>query len=82
MVIYIWLTVKKSNFVIFRPYQKKLDFQINIKIYNNSTKSYVSLKNKNYMKYLGILIDCHLTWKYHIDYIATKTTGQLVSLLN
>ena len=65
------LNIKKSNFVIFRPYQKKLNVQPNIKIYDNSSNSHVSLENKH-VKYLGILIDCHLTWKYHIDCIATK----------
>ena len=27
---------------------------------------------KNYVKYLGILIDKNLSWKIHIDYVATK----------
>ena len=40
--------------------------------YDNSSNRYVSLENKHYVKCLGILIDCHLTWKYHIHYIATK----------
>ena len=65
------------SFVLIK---KSLIFKLILKYI--TTRYNVSLKNKNYMKYLGILIDCHLTWKYHIDYIATKTTGQLVSLLN
>jgi hypothetical protein len=30
------------------------------------------LKYKEYIKYLGIIIDCNLSWKHHIDYIALK----------
>ena len=28
------LNVKKSNFVIFRPYQKRIDYEVNIKIFD------------------------------------------------
>ena len=24
------------------------------------------------MKYLGVLIDSHLSWKFHVDYVASK----------
>ena len=30
------------------------------------------LKSKVYIKYLGVLIDKNLSWKYHTDAIATK----------
>ena len=30
------------------------------------------LECKEYVKYLGVLIDSHLSWKYHVDYIAVK----------
>ena len=63
---------KKSNFVVFKPSQKKLSYQINIRIYNNASNSDTSLECKDYVKFLGVLIDKNLTWKYHIDYIASK----------
>ena len=66
------INAKKSNFVIFRPSQKKLNYQINIRIYNNASNSETSLECKDYVKFLGVLIDKNLTWKYHIDYIASK----------
>ena len=31
-----------------------------------------SLERKHYMKYLGILVDSYLSWRYHIDYISSK----------
>ena len=38
---------------------------------------------KHYIKYLGILIDATLLWKYHIDYICqkvSKTIGIIAKL--
>ena len=60
------------NFVIFRPSQKKLSYQINIRIYNKASNSDIFLECKDYVKFLGVLIDKNFNWKYHIDYIASK----------
>ena len=38
---------------------------------------------KNYFRYLGILIDSNLSWKFHIDYIChkvSKTVGIIAKL--
>ena len=66
------LNAKKSNFVIFHPYQKKLDRDVILKIFDIETNDFVLLDQKTYIKYLGILIDSNLTWKYHISYITSK----------
>jgi hypothetical protein len=66
------LNSSKSNFVIFHPFQHKLDYEVNIKIFDNNSKQLVTLERKTYVKYLGILIDNTLSWKYHIDYISSK----------
>lgn len=66
------LNIKKSNFVIFKPYQKKTTLEVNIKMYDNSLQKYVDLECKEHVKYLGLLIDSKLSWKCHIDYISTK----------
>ena len=60
------LNIKKSNFVIFRPLQKKLTIQPTIKLFDNNSQRLVTLDCKNYVKYLGVLISDHLRWKYHI----------------
>ena len=52
------LNIEKSNYVIFRPPQKSVNYSINLKI-NNQT-----LMHENSIKYLGIMIDSHLNWKY------------------
>ena len=30
------------------------------------------IKNVNYSKYLGVIIDNKLAWQYHIDYVYNK----------
>ena len=45
---------------------------INIRIYNNALNSDTFLECKDYVKFLGVLINKNLTWKYHINYIASK----------
>ena len=37
-------------------------------------------QSKHYVKFLGVLIDKHLTWKQHIDYIASKIS-KIVGLI-
>ena len=66
------LNVKKSNFIIFHPHQKKIDYQVNLQIFDNDSKTYLPLEQKSYVKYLGVLIDSNLSWKYHIGHITSK----------
>ena len=88
--MYLWLAsnkltlnTKKTNFVIFHPYQKSVDYLPQLKIFDTDTNQYVSLEMKNYVKYLGILIDKNLSWKIHIDNVAaklSKTVGLIAKL--
>ena len=41
-------------------------------IFDNEQNKNVALECMEFIKYLGILIDSHLTWKHHIDHIAIK----------
>ena len=66
------LNVKKTNFVIFHPSQKRLNYKVNLKIYDNNRKHFICLERKDYVKYLGVLIDSNLIWKHHISHIASK----------
>ena len=82
--LFNWRTsskLKKSNFVIFRPHQKKLNYQSQIYIFDNEKHKIVSLEQKNYIVYLGLLIDGNLSWKQHICSLTTKisTVKLLVS---
>ena len=55
------LNVKKSNFIIFHPHQKKIDYQVNLQIFDYDSKTYLPLEQKSYVKYLGVLIDSNLS---------------------
>ena len=57
--------------------------KISIKMYDNSANEFCCLERKDFVKFLGILIDCNLKWKHHIDFISlkiTKTTEILARL--
>ena len=74
------LNLKKTNFVIFRPYQKCLPFFPTIYINDRQTNKLTYLECKDHGKYLGVLIDYKLSWKNHIDSITlklSKTIGLL-----
>ena len=45
------LNIKKSNFVIFRPRQKKLTLQPTMKLFDNNSQHLVTLDYKDYVKY-------------------------------
>ena len=56
----------KSNFIIFYPIQKRNADSFRV-ILNNQF-----LKRENKIKYLGVVIDCHLNWKDNVSYISKK----------
>ena len=55
------LNIKKSNFVIFRPRQKNMSFIPRITIFDPVTNTYANLEMKDYVKYLGLMIDSNLS---------------------
>ena len=66
------LNIKKSNYVIFRPRQKTVKYQVNLRVFDHHSGTFIPLECKNYVKYLGVLIDENLSWKQHIFHIASK----------
>ena len=59
------LNVGKTNFVIFRA-NKPLDHNVTL-VMNRK-----ALEQKDHVKYLGVLVDEHLSWNYHTSNIAKK----------
>lgn len=59
------LNVGKTNFVIFRA---------NKRVYHNVTLilNRKAIEQKDYVKYLGVLMDEHLNWKKHIANVTKK----------
>ena len=49
------LNVKKTNFFIFHPSQKRLNYKVNLKISDNNRKHFICLERKDYVKYLYLL---------------------------
>ena len=65
--LYLWLNVNrlslnidKTNFIIFHPFNKPMKKRITIKINKKA------IKEKDSIKYLGVLIDSTLSWKQQI----------------
>ena len=71
--IIIWLKVNKlslnltkTNFMIFYPRQKKVNVNVPLTLENTVIKQVMETK------FLGVLIDQHLSWKSHIDFVSKK----------
>ena len=55
------LNIDKTNYIIFHPYNKPAKHHITIKINKKA------INEKEFIKYLGVLIDPSLSWKYQIQ---------------
>lgn len=60
------LNIDKTNYIIFHPPQKALNHTFRLYIANKA------IKQEKYIKYLGVYLDSHLNWKYHISNISKK----------
>jgi len=60
---------------LFHPHRKMINNPLNIEIDGKP------INQQKSVKYLGILIDCHLNWKEQIQQISKKYLGVLVSYL-
>ena len=68
------LNVDKWNLVVFRKNKRKVIIKLNIKMMGEQ------LKEKEFIKYLGILIDNKLTWSHHINHIKLKISKGIAIL--
>ena len=73
-VIYEWLcsnkltlNLNKTKYLIFQPRQK-----VNYNLYPTLKKADQCLEQSYSIKYLGLVIDCFLSWQDYIDYISSK----------
>ena len=71
--LYLWLNlnrlslnIDKTNYIIFHPYNKPLRQRVTITINKKA------IKEKEYIKYLGVLIDSTLSWKHQISNVSKK----------
>ena len=66
------VNITKTNYIIFAARQKPVGFPINPVLYDE-----VLLKQVKVVKFLGVFIDEHLTWKPHITYICKKISKSI-----
>ena len=60
------LNIDKTNFKIFKSTQHSSLGTVNIKIGNQP------VKQSRYVKFLGVLLDENLSWKYHLSELSKK----------
>ena len=65
------LNISKTNFVIFRTYNKPIKHNMTLKINKKA------ISQKEHIKYLGITIDSHLNWKNHIFNVSKKISRSI-----
>ena len=58
-------------FVIFHPLQRKITYQMNLRISNNL------IKQDRKVKYLGLIIDSNLNWKSHLHELGKKVARNI-----
>ena len=69
------INMSKTNFMIIKSTRKK-DMPVNIQIRNSDRMSH-PLVRKNHIKYLGVMIDDCVSWKYHISYICSQISRNI-----
>ena len=60
------LNIDKTNFVLFHSIQKPITKPVTLLINRKA------IKQANFVKYLGVLIDSNLSWKFHIHELCKK----------
>ena len=66
MVNRLSLNIDKTNFIVFHRYNKPLKYIITLKFHKKA------ILEKNYIKYLGVMIDSTLSWHTRIENILKK----------
>ena len=65
------INFKKSNFMVFRPRQRRQTLDISIQIDNNV------IERVKETVFLGVILDEHLSWKPHILSVSRKTSKSI-----
>ena len=65
------LNISKTNFVIFHVFNKPLTYNVTLKMNKKA------IMQKDHIKYLGVIMDCHLNWKHHISNVSKKISRSI-----
>ena len=69
------LNITKTNYVIFHSPSKMIDQFIRIKLGSKS------IDRANFVRYLGILVDSTLSWKFYVTELSKKTGKSIWHIL-
>ena len=81
--LFNWLTANKLALNRKQSNQKRLNYLLQVNIFDNEENKNITLEHKNCIKYLRLLIDENLSWKNHIYTLTTKiskTVGLIAKL--
>ena len=70
------LNLTKTKYIVFQPRQK-LNSNLDLPI----VLAGQPLDHSSNVKYLGLIIDCHLSWRDHIDYICFKISKNILNIM-
>ena len=65
------IDVKKSNYLIFKPRQKRQTFDLDLEINNHK------IDHVKEVVFLGVVLDEHLSWTPHISHVAGKISKSI-----
>ena len=71
----ISLNIEKTSYMISRSRNKKLDASDEIFISGRK------IEQVQTTKFFGAIIDCNLTWKYHVNYVCPKISKNIRILI-
>lgn len=74
------LAVEKTQFMILHHHTKRNVYKQALRLKTNESEKETSIEAQKKVKYLGVYLDSHMTWEYHVDYIygkAMKKVGYL-----
>ena len=60
------LNVEKTHYIVFSNRGKTTNLDTNVQIAGSV------IEKVNFTKFLGIIIDKNLTWKFHVDHVCSK----------
>ena len=66
------LNLTKTKYIIFQPRQK-----LNSNLHLPLVLAGQPLDHSSSVKYLGLFIDCHISWHDHIEYICSKISKNI-----
>lgn len=69
------INFNKTFFIPFSRYKDRLPTFNSIQI--NINQEPVLIARKEHIKYLGVLIDSHLNWNFHMEYLGKKLRGMI-----